>query len=586
MVKPPSDHYLKKELFDLIKSDKSIFEFIEKSSLDGMWYWDLENPENEWMDEQFWTVLGYNPEEMPHSPSSWQDIIFEDDLKIALDNFNKHINDPNHPYDQVVRYKHKDGHAVWIRCRGVAIRDEKGKPVRMLGAHNELTQLKEAQEHYVIAHKDVIKSKANIEAIIENTDNSIWSIDAEYNLTFVNQRFKKVFKEAFGHELQIGEKVINKLPEEIQPLWLGFYKRVLNGERFEEEGPVQISENKVIYTRTSFNPIISEGKVIGAAFYGKDITEEKLKEEELVRAKEDAERSKERFELAMQATSDGLMDWDLVTNEIYFSPRWKSIIGYTDSELPNEFKSWENNTRKEDAEKAYSLLMHNIENQIPHFMIEMKMRHKEGYFVDILARATIFFNEKGIAVRVVGTHTDITESKNATKKLADNELKFRKLIDNMPSGVAIYEPVNDGADFRFLNINKTAEEITNTSNKELVGQFLLERFPNMDKSPLLKNLKKVNETGENVYIPPFYYEDKKRKGWRENHIYKLQTGEIVAIFKDVTELKEAEERLKEQNKELIAAKEQAEKNNLINVARLNLIHYSEKHEPLEIIPHI
>ena len=58
--------YLKKELYELIRTDESIFDFIQESALDGLWYRDLENPENEWMNTKFWTVLGYNAEEMHH----------------------------------------------------------------------------------------------------------------------------------------------------------------------------------------------------------------------------------------------------------------------------------------------------------------------------------------------------------------------------------------------------------------------------------------------------------------------------------------------------------------------------------------
>jgi PAS domain S-box-containing protein len=578
MIKPNSesqqlaymkDHYLKKELYDLIKSDDSIFDFIQQSSLDGLWYWDLEKPKNEWMNAKFWTVLGYDPAEMPHTPEAWQDIIFKEDLEVALDNFNKHIEDSNHPFDQIVRYKHKDGHAVWIRCRGVAIRDENGKPIRMLGAHNEFTHFKEAQKNYINAHEEVEKGKANIHAIIDNTDDSVWAIDADYRITYINHKFKQEFLHSFDHELKIGDNVIEHLPDEIQPVYKERYSRVLNNERFKIEDKVQVADNKWVYIQISFNPIVSDGMVIGASFFGKDITEEKVKQEEIIWAKEEAEKSKERFELAMQATSDGLMDWDLKTGEIYFSPRWKDIIGYADDELPNELASWERNTKREDIDKAQSLMENNIEKGIPNFEIEIQMKHKLGYYVDILARATIFFNDNGEAYRVVGAHTDISERKIANRRLVENELKFRALIDNMPSGVAIYESVDNGADFRFLNLNKKAEEITNTKNKELVGQLLLDRFPNMINSPLVQKLRKVNETGESLYIPPFYYEDNKRKGWRENFIYKLQSGEVIAIFKDVTELKEAEERLKDQNAELIVSKEKAEESDRLKTEFIN-----------------
>ncbi len=84
------EHYLKKELFELFQQDTSLFEFLQQGSLDGVWYWDLENPENEWMSPRFWTLLGFDPEEKEHLASEWQDLINQDDLKVALDNFNKH----------------------------------------------------------------------------------------------------------------------------------------------------------------------------------------------------------------------------------------------------------------------------------------------------------------------------------------------------------------------------------------------------------------------------------------------------------------------------------------------------------------
>ena len=142
----PDEYYLKKELYEQFQKDSSLFEFLQLGSLDGIWYWDLENPEREWMSPRFWTLLGYDPEDKKHLASEWQDIINQDDLKIALDNFVKHCEDATHPYDQIVRYRHKDGSTVWVRCRGIAIRDQTGKPIRMLGAHTDLTKLKRTEE--------------------------------------------------------------------------------------------------------------------------------------------------------------------------------------------------------------------------------------------------------------------------------------------------------------------------------------------------------------------------------------------------------------------------------------------------------
>src|SRR6056297_4160613 len=139
------DNYLKQELYQLIQTDQTMFDFIQESSLDGLWYWDLEDMENEWMNAKFWTTLGYDPEEMPHKSSAWKDIIYQDDLKLATENLKRHMENPDHPYDQIVRYLHKNGSTVWIRCRGLIVRDEKGKPIRMIGAHQDITSLKESE---------------------------------------------------------------------------------------------------------------------------------------------------------------------------------------------------------------------------------------------------------------------------------------------------------------------------------------------------------------------------------------------------------------------------------------------------------
>ncbi|MEM6647870.1 MAG: ATP-binding protein [Bacteroidota bacterium] len=155
------DHYLKHELYDLVQRDPAIFEFLQAGSLDGIWYWDLTDPGVEWMSPRFWQVFGYNPATKPHRADAWQDMIHPDDLALALDNFNKHCTDPDHPYDQLVRYRHKDGSMVWVRCRGLAIRDADGTPIRMLGAHTEVTALKETEAE--LESKNLALEQANAE---------------------------------------------------------------------------------------------------------------------------------------------------------------------------------------------------------------------------------------------------------------------------------------------------------------------------------------------------------------------------------------------------------------------------------------
>ncbi|MDJ0594746.1 MAG: EAL domain-containing protein [Pleurocapsa sp. MO_226.B13] len=171
--KPSDGSYLKNELYEMIQKDSSIFEFLQNSSLDGIWYWDLESPNNEWMSPRFWQILGYDPAEKKHLASEWQNLIHPDDLKEALKNFEAHCKNPEYPYDQIVRYFHKNGSTVWVRCRGIAIRDISGKPVRMLGAHNDITEVKKTQEKLQTFIDELKQSNKELGQLIYATSHNL-----------------------------------------------------------------------------------------------------------------------------------------------------------------------------------------------------------------------------------------------------------------------------------------------------------------------------------------------------------------------------------------------------------------------------
>jgi PAS domain S-box-containing protein len=124
-------------------------------------------------------------------------------------------------------------------------------------------------------------------------------------------------------------------------------------------------------------------------------------------------RSEERFQLAMQGSNDGLWDWNLRTNEVYFSPRWKAMLGYAEDELANYFTTITDLIHPDDRERKTQLISEFLNGRVPRFEIEFRMHHKDGQVVYILSRAMLIRDEAGAPVRLVGTQVDITERKKA-----------------------------------------------------------------------------------------------------------------------------------------------------------------------------
>jgi PAS domain S-box-containing protein len=129
-------------------------------------------------------------------------------------------------------------------------------------------------------------------------------------------------------------------------------------------------------------------------------------------------RSEERFSLAMRGANDGLWDWDVRTGEVYYSPRWKAMLGYAEDEIEPIFGAWERLVHPDDKLPAMEGVEAFLAGELGKFEIEFRMRHKDGHYVDVLSRAFgVHEAPGGPVVRIVGTHVDITERKRVEEEV-------------------------------------------------------------------------------------------------------------------------------------------------------------------------
>jgi PAS domain S-box-containing protein len=162
-----------------------------------------------------------------------------------------------------------------------------------------------------------------------------------------------------------------------------------------------------IWVSANARPLRDEmGTLRGGVVVFRDVTERKRAEEELL-------RSRERFELAVRGSQDGLWDWDLRTGDVYYSPRWKSILGYEDHEFAHRIEEWEKRLHPEDREGVLAANLAHLEGTTPHYEYEYRLRHKDGSYRWILARGVALRDAAGKAYRMAGSHVDVTERKQA-----------------------------------------------------------------------------------------------------------------------------------------------------------------------------
>ena len=156
--------------------------------------------------------------------------------------------------------------------------------------------------------------------------------------------------------------------------------------------------------------IAEDGSVERVVCTLSDITDQKQAEASL-------RQSEERFALAVAGANDGIWDWYLPTGYAYLSPRWKSMLGYEDSEIPNHVDAFKGIVHPEDSERVLAVLFAYLAQKIPTYQVEFRALHKDGSFRWILTRGVALWDETGTPYRIAGSHTDITERKHREEAL-------------------------------------------------------------------------------------------------------------------------------------------------------------------------
>ncbi|WP_052050112.1 PAS domain S-box protein [Leptolyngbya sp. KIOST-1] len=286
---------------------------------------------------------------------------------------------------------------------------------------------------------------------------------------------------------------------------------------------------------------------VGHLIYGaaRDITHRKQAELEL-------QTTKEQLDLVLQASSEGYWDWNLETGDIYFSPRWKSMLGYADHELENSFAMWETVIFPEDRVAALRLVDEYNSDRVMEFSVTQRFHHKNGSTVHVLSRAIYQKNAAGKVVRMVGSHLDITNMVTMQSALQTSEMQLSSVLNSSLDGIMAFRAVRDPAgsivDFEWLLSNPAACELVGRTADYLVGRRLMTEMPGNKTDGLFEAYVEVVTSG-NPWQQQFHYRHDDIDTWFETVAVRLGDG-FAVTFRNITPVKQSEQALQRLNQQL------------------------------------
>lgn len=349
--------------------------------------------------------LGYNDVEL--IKMNFFDLLEKDSAKNCKSHFMK-VLEGDSIYSVETILISKEGHKVFVDVNSSPLFLE-NKVIGVQCFLRDITSKKNAE----IALKE---SEIRLEKVFESVQDVIYIISSDGKFVSLNSAFEKLS----GYKIEdwIGRSFSEIVHPEDLPLAINSFKKVFNGEKVDVYD-LRLRRKDGEYRICELTPGTLEynGKIVGSLGVTRDITERKEAEIKL-------RESEERFNLALKGANDGLWDWNLATNDVYFSPRWKGMLGYEDSELPNSFDTWMSLIHPEDIGLTLLTLDNYLTGKSADYQLEFRLKHKKGHYVDVLARGFLIKDKNDTNVRITGTHLDMTE-------LNVNKIQLQKLIDEL-----------------------------------------------------------------------------------------------------------------------------------------------------------
>ncbi|MGA2239774.1 MAG: PAS domain S-box protein [Candidatus Bathyarchaeia archaeon] len=373
--------------------------------------------------------------------------------------------------------------------------------------------------------------------------------------------------------LKYGEGAAGRVAETGRPVIVNDYRLW--------EGRAEVYEKERPFSALLSAPMIWQDRVIGIIHVMEESKARRFTQADLemlmlfanhatiaverTRTEEALKESEERFRGIAERSFDAILTVDLEGRITYASPAVERITGYSQSEMLGA--SFQKFLPESEIPNGMRILSEAVTGDAA-TSVEANILKKDGSIICFEFAGSPILKDGKLA-GFQGIARDVTERKRMETALKESEERYRMMFRSMGDAVSVYEAVDQGNDFVFRDFNEAAERIEKVKSEDVIGRSVLEVFPGVKDLGLFEVFQRVWKTGKPEHLPAGIYKDKRMVGWRENYVYKLPSGELVAVYQDITDRKRLEEELRqyslhlerlvnERTKELRSARERLE----------------------------
>jgi PAS domain S-box-containing protein len=211
-----------------------------------------------------------------------------------------------------------------------------------------------------------------------------------------------------------------------------------------------------------------------------DITARKQTEEAL-------RLSEERMTLALEAATDGWWDWDLVTDDLFYSPRWWGMLGYAPNALPADAGLWRRLTHPDDIKRVSDFFRQVVESTAEKYEVEVRFLHADGHYVPVLSKGHFIRDEEGVAIRACGFNLDLSETKR-------REGEYESLIQTSMDGFWVAD-----AEGRILRVNHAICDMLQYTEHELLQMRIADVEANESQADVTGHIQKIMASGQEIF---------------------------------------------------------------------------------------